>query len=142
MLIAAETEFVPVGVDGGVMINPEIASAHRAMAGDIYPKAVAEVKLLAGGGLIQLPASGYDLLHPELGPVLAKYVRSPGHPAKARIKLLKLAWDALGSEFASRHEQYERSHHMAPRTSTCRPWSATGATGPVRAARPVLPGRL
>ncbi|MBM7081358.1 4-hydroxyphenylacetate 3-hydroxylase family protein [Micromonospora sp. WMMD734] len=114
MLIAAETEFVPVGSDGGVMINPEIASAHRAMAGDIYPKAVAEVKLLAGGGLIQLPASGYDLLHPELGPVLAKYVRSPGHPAEARIKLLKLAWDALGSEFASRHEQYERFYHGAP----------------------------
>ncbi|WP_437114338.1 4-hydroxyphenylacetate 3-hydroxylase N-terminal domain-containing protein [Streptomyces cyaneofuscatus] len=50
----------------------------------------------------------YDLTHPELGPLLAKYVRSPGHPAEQRIKLMKLAWDALGSEFASRHEQYER----------------------------------
>ncbi|GIG90432.1 4-hydroxyphenylacetate 3-hydroxylase family protein [Plantactinospora endophytica] len=115
MLIAAETEYEQVdGGVGGVMINPEIASAHRAMAGDIYPKALAEVKLLAGGGLIQLPASGYDLRHPDLGPVLAKYVRSPGHPAEARIKLLKLAWDALGSEFASRHEQYERFYHGAP----------------------------
>ena len=115
MLIAAESEFEQVnGGAGGVMINKEIASAHRAMAGDLYPKVVAEVRMLAGGGLIQLPASGHDLQHPELGPLLAKYVRSPGHPAEARIKLLKLAWDALGSEFASRHEQYERFYHGAP----------------------------
>ncbi|WP_410536350.1 4-hydroxyphenylacetate 3-hydroxylase N-terminal domain-containing protein [Streptomyces sp. KL2] len=40
--------------------------------------------------------------------------RSPGHPAEQRIKLFKLAWDALGSEFAGRHEQYERFYHRAP----------------------------
>ncbi|GIJ50360.1 pyoverdin chromophore biosynthetic protein pvcC [Virgisporangium aliadipatigenens] len=114
MLIAAETECEPVEGGTGVMINREIASAHRAMAGDLYPKVLAEVKLLAGGGLIQLPASGYDLQHPTLGPLLRKYVRSPEHPAERRIKLLKLAWDALGSEFASRHEQYERFYHGAP----------------------------
>ncbi|MFB7761464.1 4-hydroxyphenylacetate 3-hydroxylase family protein [Streptomyces xiamenensis] len=116
MVIAAESEFERVGTDpdGPVHINREIASAHRAMAGDLYPKFLAEIKMLAGGGLIQLPASGYDLTHPELGPLVAKYVRSPGTPSEQRIKLLKLAWDALGSEFASRHEQYERFYHGAP----------------------------
>ncbi|MER5931117.1 4-hydroxyphenylacetate 3-hydroxylase N-terminal domain-containing protein [Streptomyces sp. NPDC002054] len=115
MVLAAESEYETVGGPGGpVHINREIASAHRAMAGDLYPKVLAELKMLAGGGLIQLPASGYDLGHPELGPLVAKYVRSPGHPAEQRIKLMKLAWDALGSEFASRHEQYERFYHGAP----------------------------
>lgn len=114
MVLAAEAAWEPVPGGSGVRINNEIASAHRAMAGEIYPKIVQEVKLLAGGGLIQLPASGLDLRHPEMGGLIAKYVRSPGHPAERRIKLLKLAWDALGSEFAGRHEQYERFYHGAP----------------------------
>ncbi|MFI1757655.1 4-hydroxyphenylacetate 3-hydroxylase family protein [Streptomyces sp. NPDC020571] len=115
MVVAAETTYERVAGEGSaVHLNKEIASAHRAMAGDLYPKVLAEIKMLAGGGLIQLPASGYDLTHPELGPLVAKYVRSPGTPAEQRIKLLKLAWDALGSEFAARHEQYERFYHGAP----------------------------
>lgn len=114
MVLAAEAAYEPVPGGEGVRINPEIASAHRAMAGDIYPKVIQELKLLAGGGVIQLPASGYDLRHPELGSLVAKYVRSPGHPAEQRMKLFKLAWDALGSEFAGRHEQYERFYHGAP----------------------------
>ncbi|MFD5764377.1 4-hydroxyphenylacetate 3-hydroxylase family protein [Streptomyces sp. NPDC127049] len=115
MVLAAEAEYERVpGENGAVHINRAIASAHRAMAGDLYPKVLAEIKLLAGGGLIQLPASGFDLTHPELGPLVAKYVRSTGTPAEQRVKLLKLAWDALGSEFASRHEQYERFYHGAP----------------------------
>jgi len=114
MVLAAEAAYEPVPGGQGVRINNEIASTHRAMAGEIYPMMIQEIKLLAGGGLIQLPASGFDLRHPELGALVSKYVRSPGHPAEQRMKLFKLAWDALGSEFASRHEQYERFYHGAP----------------------------
>lgn len=115
MVLAAEADHEPApGSDTFVRINNEIASAHRAMVGEVYPKVVAEVKRLAGGGVIQLPASGLNLHHPEIGGLLAKYVRSPGHTAESRIKLLKLAWDALGSEFAARHEQYEQFYHGAP----------------------------
>jgi 4-hydroxyphenylacetate 3-monooxygenase len=34
-----------------------------------------------------------------------------------RVKLMKLAWDALGSEFGSRHVQYEM-FYSGPRTTT------------------------
>ncbi|MCM2426046.1 4-hydroxyphenylacetate 3-hydroxylase family protein [Streptomyces sp. RKAG337] len=115
MVLAAEAGYQQVdGGRGGVMPDKEISYAHRIMAGDLYPRAISEIKLLAGGGVIQLPASAQDLLHPEIGPVIAKYIRSPGHPAQDRVKLLKLAWDALGTEFAGRHEQYERFYHGAP----------------------------
>lgn len=99
---------------GVVYANEEMVHAHRFVAADLYPKVLAEIKLLAGGGLIQLPSSVDDLLNPELSPLLRKYVRSPGTDAEARIKLFKLAWDALGSEFAGRHDQYERFYHGAP----------------------------
>ncbi|MDN3297027.1 4-hydroxyphenylacetate 3-hydroxylase N-terminal domain-containing protein [Streptomyces ficellus] len=114
-VLAAEASYEQVdGGRGGVMPGKDISFAQRIMAGELYPRAVQEIKLLAGGGVIQLPASGEDLLHPELGPLVRKYIRSPGTPAEDRIKLLKLAWDALGSEFAGRHEQYERFYHGAP----------------------------
>jgi 4-hydroxyphenylacetate 3-monooxygenase len=43
-----------------------------------------------------------------LRPYLEKYVRgSSGYDAQDRVKLMKLLWDAIGSEFGSRHELYE-----------------------------------
>ncbi|MCS0634150.1 4-hydroxyphenylacetate 3-monooxygenase [Streptomyces sp. LP05-1] len=128
-VLAAEVSYEEVdGGRGGVMPGTEISYAHRIMAGELYPRAVREIKLLAGGGLIQLPASGDDLLHPELGPLIRKYVRSPGTPAEERVKLLKLAWDALGSEFAGRHEQYERFYHGAPHVYLAQQaWAGDGA---------------
>jgi len=112
-MVAQAKAFVLAAADR-LMAGREISFAQRIMAGEIYPRAVQEIKLLAGGGIIQLPASGGDLLHPQLGPVLRKYLRVPGTPAEDRVKLLKLVWDALGSEFAGRHEQYERFYHGAP----------------------------
>ncbi|MFF8829993.1 4-hydroxyphenylacetate 3-hydroxylase family protein [Streptomyces sp. NPDC015131] len=114
-VLAAEASYEEVdGGRGGVAPGRDISYAQRIMAGELYPRALQEIKLLTGGGIIQLPASGQDLLHPEIGPLVRKYIRSPGTPAEERVKLLKLAWDALGSEFASRHEQYERFYHGAP----------------------------
>ena len=36
------------------------------------------------------------------------------YPREDRVKLLKLAWDAVGSEFAGRHDQYEKFYAGAP----------------------------
>ena len=38
---------------------------------------------------------------------IEKTQHSPVTDAKGRVKLFKLAWDAVGSEFGSRHLQYE-----------------------------------
>ncbi|WP_336318628.1 4-hydroxyphenylacetate 3-hydroxylase family protein [Streptomyces lavendofoliae] len=127
-VLAAEASYEEVdGGRGGVAPGKDISFAQRIMAGELYPQALQEIKLLAGGGVIQLPASGRDLLHPELGPLVRKYIRSPGTPAEDRVKLLKLAWDALGSEFAGRHEQYERFYHGAPHVYlTQQAWEGDG----------------
>lgn len=114
-VLAMEANWEPVpGGDGAVMPNRSIAFAQRAWAPNAYVQLLEEIKWLAGGSLIQMPASYRDLVHPETGPLIERYVRSPGHPAEERIKLYKLVWDAVGSEFASRHEHYERFYHGAP----------------------------
>ncbi len=76
---------------------------------DLYPKFINEIRELAGGGLIMLPSSAPDLAHPEVAKYLDDMQVSArdGEGAYERMKFLKLAWDAVGSEFASRHVQYE-----------------------------------
>ena len=75
----------------------------------LYPALITEIRELAGGGLIMLPSSSADLSSPEVAAVLDDTLVSAreGEGAYERMKFLKLAWDAIGSEFASRHTQYE-----------------------------------
>ena len=75
----------------------------------LYPQLITEIRELAGGGLIMLPSSSADLSSPEVAAVLDDTLVSAreGEGAYERMKFLKLAWDAIGSEFASRHTQYE-----------------------------------
>jgi 4-hydroxyphenylacetate 3-monooxygenase len=54
------------------------------------------------------------VLNPETGADIRRYVRSTGVPAEERIKLLRLAWDLVGSEFGGRHHQYEMFYAGAP----------------------------
>lgn len=94
--------------------NLAITSANSALQSEIYGELLTIVRDLCGGGLIQLPSSVKDYAHEEIGPLLERYVQSPGHPSRERVKLLKLAWDLIGSEFAGRHHQYEMFYAGAP----------------------------
>lgn len=62
-------------------------------------------------GLISLNSHAIDFQTPALRPYLDQYMRgSDGSPAVARVKLMKLLWDAIGTEFGGRHELYERNY--------------------------------
>ncbi len=60
---------------------------------------------LAGDSMIMLPSS--DFANPEMVELIEKTQQSPAASATEKVKFYKLAWDAVGSEFASRHQQYE-----------------------------------
>ncbi len=89
-------------------------SANIVLQANMYPQLMTMVRDLCGGGLIQLPSSVEDFGNPDIAADLERYIQSPGFPAKDRVKLLKLAWDMIGSEFASRHQQYEMFYAGAP----------------------------
>jgi 4-hydroxyphenylacetate 3-monooxygenase len=88
--------------------------ATMTLQSDFYPKLLHLVRDLCGGGVIQLPSSVADFANPEARADFERYVQSPGHPTTERVKLLKLVWDMIGSEFASRHQQYEMFYAGAP----------------------------
>lgn len=91
-----------------VLPDTESALAYRALAGDAYSRVINLIRKNVASSLIYLPAHADDFRHPEERPYLDRYVRgADGVDSVGRVKLMKLLWDAIGSEFASRHELYE-----------------------------------
>ncbi len=67
-----------------------------------------QVRTLIGGGVFQMPADSSVLDDGELSRTFERYWATPGVSAAERMMLLRVAWDLLGSEFAMRHDQYEK----------------------------------
>src|SRR6266480_4019624 len=94
--------------NGAVLPNMEAASAYQVFAPHFYPVVKNLIEQTLASSMIYLNSSAVDFKNPELRPYLDKYVRgSNGYSAEDRIKLMKLLWDSIGSEFGSRHELYE-----------------------------------
>ncbi|MGH3322218.1 MAG: 4-hydroxyphenylacetate 3-hydroxylase family protein [Streptosporangiaceae bacterium] len=99
---------------GVVSPNPRFVYGAMGLQAELYPRVLHTLRELVGGGVIQLPSSRAELIGEQTGADIRRYVRSPGVPAEERVKLFKLAWDAVGSEFAGRHHQYEMFYAGAP----------------------------
>jgi 4-hydroxyphenylacetate 3-monooxygenase len=117
--------------DGYVLPNLEYGLAYRVMASTAYPKIKEIIENTLASALIDLPSSALDFKQPEIRPYLDQYVRgSGGYSAVDRVKLMKLMWDAIGSEFGGRHELYERNYfgnHESIRFETLMVAEITGA---------------
>jgi 4-hydroxyphenylacetate 3-monooxygenase len=121
--------------DGYYVPDKHMIYAAQVLTQELYPRLVETIRGLAGGALIMLPSSERDWANPELAAIIEKTQRSPISTPKERVHFLKLAWDALGSEFGSRHTQYEMFYAGAPFV-TCghsyRTYDWTGADALVR----------
>lgn len=93
--------------------NKRLLYAALVLTQQLYPQVVQSLRELSGGGMIMLPSSSADLTNPEIAPYIHKTQQSPTVSATERVKCFKLAWDAVGSEFASRHTQYEMFYASA-----------------------------
>jgi 4-hydroxyphenylacetate 3-monooxygenase len=100
--------------DGYFAPNRHFMYTAQVVTQELYPRLVNGIRELAGGALIMLPSAVADWANPEIAAILRRTQRSPAAEPEARVKFLKLAWDALGSEFASRHVQYEMFYAGAP----------------------------
>jgi 4-hydroxyphenylacetate 3-monooxygenase len=113
-----------------VLPNPEYAQAYRLFATIGYPRVKEITESILGSGLIYLNSHAADFRTPALRPYLDKYLRgSDGTDAVERIKLMKLLWDATGTEFGGRHELYERNYAGAPETIRFLTWQMAQTSG-------------
>jgi 4-hydroxyphenylacetate 3-monooxygenase len=84
------------------------------MQSETYPRVIEILRDLVGGGVLQMPSGVADMRSSVTGPDVERYIASPGVGSEERIKLFRLAWDIIGSEFAGRHQQYELFYAGAP----------------------------
>ncbi len=81
--------------------------ASQVLTQQLYPKVIHTLRDLAGGNLIMLPSGIEDLQDPTIASYVLNAQGSGTRSPEDRVKFFKLAWEAIGSEFASRHTQYE-----------------------------------
>ncbi|MCB0963121.1 MAG: hypothetical protein KDA98_07435, partial [Acidimicrobiales bacterium] len=111
-----ETSHAKATLDDHGVYRPDGQYLYAAlgMQTEVYPKAVKLLGELAGGGPIQVPSSVLDFDDPDEVAAMDVVMGSDQLPVRDRVKLFKLAWDLVGSEFAGRHVQYERFYSGAP----------------------------
>lgn len=98
-------------VDGAVLPSIKASTAYRIFSTEAYPQIKGIIEKIVASGLIYLPSSNKDFDNKDIDKYLEKYVRgSKGMGHKERIKIMKLLWDAIGTEFGGRHELYERNY--------------------------------
>ena len=87
--------------------NRHYMYSAQVLTQDLYPRVVNKLRELAGGALIMLPSSIHDFADADLAGIIRATQRAANMAADDKVKFLKAAWDAIGSEFGSRHTQYE-----------------------------------
>lgn len=97
--------------NGAVLPNPDHVMAYRWFSQVGYARIREIVLQDVASGLIYVNSSAQDFHNDDVRPYLDKYLRgSNGIDAVERVKVMKLLWDAVGTEFGGRHELYERNY--------------------------------
>jgi 4-hydroxyphenylacetate 3-monooxygenase len=107
MLLAHEVTAV---IDNDGVLWPSKTALYSAMAlqSELNGRMLEIIRELAGSAMITLPSSLRDFESAETSRDVERYMRSASSDAKCKVALMRLAWDLIGSEFGSRHQQYEK----------------------------------
>ncbi len=94
--------------DGYACFNRRMMYAALEWSTQNHSQIVDVLRELCGGGVFQMPADISVMQDDDLANQFTQYFQTPQSDALTRMKLFKLAWDVVGSEFAGRHQQYEK----------------------------------
>jgi 4-hydroxyphenylacetate 3-monooxygenase len=94
--------------NGYVAFNRRYIYGALSWCTEIYHEVCEKVRELMGAGVFLMPADTSFLADPALRPTFDQYWATENASAVDRLKLFRLAWDLLGSEFGARHGQYEK----------------------------------
>ncbi|MDD2869778.1 4-hydroxyphenylacetate 3-hydroxylase N-terminal domain-containing protein [Neomegalonema sp.] len=131
------------GTEGYVQPSTRGSMAYRVFAPMAYTRIKELIERHVASGLIYLPSSALDFQNEEMRPLLDRFVRgSNGIAAVDRVKLLKLLWDAIGSEFGGRHELYETNYAGNYENIRIETMYAAQATGDLDAMRGLVEGYM
>ena len=98
------------GIGNSVVPKLQTAAAARLYMTNAWHRVREIFECVLAGALTYTISGVEDLQQPALSDTLERYYRGTGMEAHERIKLFKLIWDAMYSEFAGRHALYERNY--------------------------------
>jgi 4-hydroxyphenylacetate 3-monooxygenase len=97
-------------LDADGVLWPSAATLYAVMSmqSEINGRMLETIRELAGAAMITLPSSARDFDNPDMAHDITRYMQSASADAKTRVATLRMLWDFLGTEFGSRHAQYEK----------------------------------
>lgn len=107
-MLQAQEAMASVDEDGVLWPSRACLYAVMALQAEMNPRMIDMLREMSGGALIVQPSSAQDFDNPEIARDLERYMRSASAGARERIALMRMAWDFVGTEFAGRHQQYEK----------------------------------
>jgi 4-hydroxyphenylacetate 3-monooxygenase len=107
-MIAGQHEGMEPAGSGFVQVNRRFMYAAANFALENHAAICDQIRTLCGGGVFQMPASSDVTQDPALNRLFEEYWSTLEQSASERMGLFRFAWDLLGSEFAGRHDQYEK----------------------------------
>ena len=105
---AAEADAAPWKGEG-IWLAPDPCIAMRDTWPDMYDRVVAILQQMAAAGLMLTPTEA-DMTG-DLRPTTDKYLQGANIQAHDRVRLFRLIWDLIGTDFGSRSTLYERFFH-------------------------------
>ncbi|HXU89702.1 MAG TPA: 4-hydroxyphenylacetate 3-hydroxylase N-terminal domain-containing protein, partial [Methylomirabilota bacterium] len=103
----------PLIRDGVARPHPQYVYAGMSLQRRLIVDMMRTIRELAGGAFQQLPSAEVGFESHETRADFARFMRGATASARERVKLLKLVWDFVGTEFAGRQLQYEMFYSAA-----------------------------
>jgi 4-hydroxyphenylacetate 3-monooxygenase len=111
--IVQAAERTPLVLDGVARPHPQYIYAGMSLQRRLIVDMLRAIRELAGGAFQQLPSSEAGFESPQTRGDFERFFRGASVSARDRVKLLKLVWDFVGSEFGGRQLQYEMFYSAA-----------------------------
>jgi 4-hydroxyphenylacetate 3-monooxygenase len=121
-LVLAENAKLESWPNGYVAQDCQTMYATMAWTTRNYPSFLEIVRRLLGSHPFQQPADISVFDNKITADLYSRFTLQDKEQAIERYKLMRLAWDLVGTEFASRHTQYEIFYNGAPHVALNRVW--------------------
>ncbi len=112
-LVLAESTAIESWPNGFVAQDRQTMYSTMAYTMEYYPEFIQVMRELLGSHPFQQPADVTVFENPVTAEIYGKFAMAEPTAAIERYKIMRLAWDLIGSEFASRHTQYEMFYNGA-----------------------------
>lgn len=121
-LVEAETARPESWPNGFVSQDRQAMYATMAWTTGNFSNFINVVRELLGSHPFQQPADASVFDNDVTRDIYSRFTLSSPEQAVERYKLMRLAWDLVGTEFASRHTQYEMFYNGAQHVALGRVW--------------------